>query len=301
MTTIEGNLNVKEHPNETTLYGTGNITLDGSILINGSGTAGRYTTLSSQQLSDVLLTLPITSTLSDTILARQSSDTLTNKIITASSNTVYAKGLSNATTDVIISASAAPSADQVLMASNSTTAAWATMTIDQVTPTTTKGDIIVENGTNAVRLAVGSSGQVLTVDSTTETGLKWAAAGASITFVDWTTWTPTNVSNITTLTNTESRYTRLGNNVTLTFDLTITPAASSDSIIVGGLPLNITKFTAGTKLSNTMLVRSVSDNSINFGQIVLDRASDTLIRMYLSNWTGGEPYYVRGQINYAVG
>ena len=52
------------------------------------------------------------------------------------------------------------------------------VTIDQVTPTTTKGDIIVENGSNAVRVPVGSNGQVLTADSAQSTGVKWAAAAS---------------------------------------------------------------------------------------------------------------------------
>lgn len=42
-------------------------------------------------------------------------------------------------------------------------------------PLTTKGDIVVFNGSEAVRLPVGSDTQVLTVDSSTSTGLKWAA------------------------------------------------------------------------------------------------------------------------------
>lgn len=47
------------------------------------------------------------------------------------------------------------------------------VTIDQVTPTTTKGDILVENGSNVVRLPVGTNGQFLTADSTEATGLKY--------------------------------------------------------------------------------------------------------------------------------
>lgn len=42
-----------------------------------------------------------------------------------------------------------------------------------------KGDLVVGSATNdASVLAVGSANQVLTVDSSTSTGLKWAAAGA---------------------------------------------------------------------------------------------------------------------------
>jgi hypothetical protein len=53
-----------------------------------------------------------------------------------------------------------------------------TAAFDSLSPSTTKGDLIVHNGTNDVRLAVGATnGHVLTVDSTTATGVKWAAAG----------------------------------------------------------------------------------------------------------------------------
>lgn len=46
-----------------------------------------------------------------------------------------------------------------------------------LSPTTTKGDLIVDNGTDAVRLPVGgTNGHVLTVDSAEATGVKWAAA-----------------------------------------------------------------------------------------------------------------------------
>jgi hypothetical protein len=53
-----------------------------------------------------------------------------------------------------------------------------TAAFDALSPATTKGDLIVHNGTNDVRLAVGATnGHVLTVDSTIATGVKWAAAG----------------------------------------------------------------------------------------------------------------------------
>ena len=52
-----------------------------------------------------------------------------------------------------------------------------TAAFDALAPTTTKGDLIVHDGTDNIRLAVGgTNGHVLTVDSTTATGLAWAAA-----------------------------------------------------------------------------------------------------------------------------
>ena len=53
-----------------------------------------------------------------------------------------------------------------------------------------KGDIIAATAADtASRLAVGANDTVLTADSTTATGLKWAAvSGGSVTY---TTWTPT--------------------------------------------------------------------------------------------------------------
>ena len=44
-------------------------------------------------------------------------------------------------------------------------------------PLTTKGDLLVHDGTADVRLPVGANNQVLTADSTQSAGLKWAAAG----------------------------------------------------------------------------------------------------------------------------
>jgi hypothetical protein len=53
-----------------------------------------------------------------------------------------------------------------------------TAAFDALAPTTTKGDLIVHNGTDNVRVPVGgTNGHVLTVDSAEATGVKWAAGG----------------------------------------------------------------------------------------------------------------------------
>lgn len=69
-----------------------------------------------------------------------------------------------------------------------------TAAFDALAPTTTKGDIIVSNGTDNVRLAVGgTNGHVLQVDSSTATGVKWAAAasgGSTNVWIPAAQWIP---------------------------------------------------------------------------------------------------------------
>ena len=62
-------------------------------------------------------------------------------------------------------------------------------TLNGVSPTTTKGDIIVDNGANNpaasdVRLGVGTNGQALTANSGQPTGLKWTTIGPNTTTND---------------------------------------------------------------------------------------------------------------------
>lgn len=72
----------------------------------------------------------------------------------------------------------------VAIANGGTGQTTAVAAFDALSPATTKGDLIVSNGTDNVRLGVGANNQVLTADSTTATGVKWAAAsggGSNIT------------------------------------------------------------------------------------------------------------------------
>jgi hypothetical protein len=67
----------------------------------------------------------------------------------------------------------------VAIANGGTGQTTQTAAFDALAPTTTKGDLIVDNGTNNVRLAVGTDAYVLTADSTAAAGVKWAAGGSS--------------------------------------------------------------------------------------------------------------------------
>ena len=51
---------------------------------------------------------------------------------------------------------------------------------DQIAPLTTKGDLLVNDGTSNVRLPVGTNNHVLTADSTQASGVKWAAGGNAV-------------------------------------------------------------------------------------------------------------------------
>ena len=63
----------------------------------------------------------------------------------------------------------------VAIANGGTGQTTATASFDALAPTTTKGDLIVRNGTSNTRVAVGTDTYVLTADSTAATGVKWAA------------------------------------------------------------------------------------------------------------------------------
>lgn len=78
------------------------------------------------------------------------------------------------------------------IASGGTGQSTAIAAFDALSPTTTKGDLIVNNGADNVRVAVGTNGYALTADSTAAAGVVWAELSTSIqefTSSGTSTWT----------------------------------------------------------------------------------------------------------------
>lgn len=73
-------------------------------------------------------------------------------------------------------------ADPVPIANGGTGQTTQTASFDALAPTTTKADIVVHNGSNNVRLAVGTNAQVLTANSLLTNGVYWADSPATMPY-----------------------------------------------------------------------------------------------------------------------
>jgi len=92
-------------------------------------------------------------------------------LATAADRLTYWTGASSAALAVLTAAGRALIDDADAAAQRAT---LGLTTIDPLSPMTTKGDLITRSATVAVRLGVGTDGQVLTADASIVGGLKWA-------------------------------------------------------------------------------------------------------------------------------
>ena len=111
---------------------------------------------------------------------------------------------------------------QVLSKASNTDMDFTWVAVDPLTILDAKGDLISATAADTpARLAVGTNGQVLTADSTTSTGLKWAtpAGGGKVLQV---------VSSLITSSATISSTTLTDTNITAT----ITPTSATSKILI---------------------------------------------------------------------
>jgi hypothetical protein len=124
------------------------------------------------------LTTPTSANLASAV----TDETGSGSLVFATSPTLVTPALGTPTSGTLTNCTGLPLSSGITgtlpIANGGTGQTTQTNAFDALAPTTTKGDLILHNGTDNVRLAVGgTNGHVLTVDSTTATGVKWAAAG----------------------------------------------------------------------------------------------------------------------------
>lgn len=150
-----------------------------------------------------------------------------------------------------------------------------TITNSMATAIDAKGDLIAGTGADAFsRLAVGTNGQVLTADSATATGLKWAAANQkilqvqSVTKLDTFSTTSTSMVDITGL------------------SVSITPTASTSTFLVFMNVMN--SHSSGSNAMNSFnLVRnSTAIAQPSSGTDIATTQSNVVASSYLTNAVG---------------
>jgi hypothetical protein len=147
------------------------VALTGAGTTSISGTYPNFTITSNDQYTGTVTSVAGTGTVNGISLSGT---------VTSSGNLTLGGTLSNVSLATQVTGT-------LPIANGGTGQTTAVAAFDALAPTTTKGDLIVSNGSDNIRLAVGTNGFLLTADSAETSGVKWAAAPVSTTVSDDTT------------------------------------------------------------------------------------------------------------------
>lgn len=173
----------------TSYNGSSAVTIANTGVLSLAGTASQVTV--SASTGAITISLPATINVDTSGNAA----TVTNGVYTTGSyaDPTWITSLAGSKITGNISGNAANVTGTVAIANGGTGQTTQTAAFDALAPTTTKGDLIVSNGTDNVRQAVGADNYVLTADSAQATGVKWAPASGSGLTISNDTSTATNL------------------------------------------------------------------------------------------------------------
>jgi hypothetical protein len=157
-----------------------------------------------------------------------------------------------------------------------------TNAFDALSPTTTKGDLIVSDGTDNVRLAVGTNDYVLTADSTAASGVAWKAAAGG--------------STVLTISNKTAAYTvvagdlgKIINCTANTFTVSLTAAATL------GAGFNCWIWNTSTTATHAITVDPNASETIDGQTTIVLRAGEGMqVVCDGTNWITGDKKTMRG-------
>ena len=160
----------------TSYNGSSAVTIANAGVLSLTGTADEVEV--SASTGAITISLPATINANTTGNAA----TVTNGVYTTGSyaDPTWITSLAGSKISGNISSNAANVTGTVAIANGGTGQTTKTEAFDALAPTTTKGDLIVSNGSDNVRLPVGTDNYVLVADSTQTTGVKWSAGSSGM-------------------------------------------------------------------------------------------------------------------------